>query len=108
GMTVGGRQPLPFPELASAEVKEPVLARLKTLEHGMPRRSEVCARMLARRIITTTDMAAKGTAPQVQPPAWRGPGQALRAPRPARRDARINVVGGVLHQLPFHSRVLRR
>ena len=91
GMAVWSSEGRAVEELAGAEVKEPVLAGLKALQHGMACRLVVGAGMPARRVIATANMAAQCTTAQVQPPPRSLVGEALHAAGPTGRSARIDI-----------------
>lgn len=80
-------------EIASPVVVEPILAGLEALDHGMSRLPAVCAGVLARRVVTAADVAARRATPEVKPPAGLGAGQTLCAPTTARWHIGVDVVG---------------
>src|SRR5262245_23306715 len=76
----------------------PILAGLEALHHRMLRRLEMLGRVLARRLIAATDMAANQAHPQMDPATMRL--QAfLAALRRARRDVAdlIKMVAALGH-----------
>ena len=56
-------------ELVGAIVVEPVFAGLETRDDRMPSRLCVFRRVLLRRVVAASDVAAEGAPPQVEPPA---------------------------------------
>ena len=80
-------------EIASPVVVEPILAGLEALDHGMSRLPAVCAGVLARRVVTAADVAARRATQEVKPPAGLGAGQTLCAPTTARWHIGVDVVG---------------
>lgn len=74
--------------LLAAVVVEPVFCGLVTGDPRMPGRFGVGGGVLARRVITTADVAALSTPAQVKPPP--APLFTLRTAGTARRDSRVD------------------
>src|SRR5580658_8264242 len=70
-------------------IPEPVLAGLEAPDDRMPGLLGVRRRVLRRRAITASDVAALGAPAQVEPPA--AGGVAFDAARPARRHRRVDA-----------------
>src|SRR5215471_7580747 len=76
--------------LVTVVIPEPVLAGLKAADHVMPRGLRVHGRVLRRRCVAAADVPAQRTPAEVKPPA--SGRLAFRAPGPAGRDGRVDVV----------------
>src|SRR3954469_6695117 len=69
-------------------VPEPLLTGFVARDDRMPRAVRVRLGVLRRRRIATTDVSARGAAPEVEPPAIRG--EALDAAGSARGNGRVD------------------
>lgn len=77
GVMLGRCEVRAFEVLVCGVAKEPILTRLEASDDGVTGRSCVSGRMLAGRVVTTSDMPALCTPAQVKPPT--AGGQALDA-----------------------------
>ena len=76
-------------------VVEPIFPGFEARHNGMPCFSCVLRRVLVRRAIATSDMAAHRTSPEVKPPSARD--QTLHTPGTTRFCIRVNPISTVLH-----------
>jgi len=89
-MVLRWRQWWAFHAFVGCVVVEPLLARLEAADDRVAAGSGVSACVLARRRVTTADVAAASAAAQVEPPS--AAGEAFDATVAARRYGRVNSV----------------
>ena len=93
----------PFKELLAPVVPEPVLAGLEASDHRVAGDPRMVGGVLARGVVATADMTARGAAPQMEPPAVTS--EALDAPCAAGRCHRDDSCIG--HQSLLWSNIQR-
>lgn len=90
-VTVGAGQFGAVERATRPVVVKPILAGLEALDDRVAGCGVMGGGVLGWRCVTTADVPAGGTSPQVHPPAGRSGGQALHTTGPARWNRRVDL-----------------